>query len=210
MQGSVENSDNIENCSWIRPDDYKNHHVLKKGLHTHTGSSTIYKKSLPLSCVLLCYKARGEDASERLAQKSGMVPSHSGECGVACVGGLVSQSEQQVFPCLGFLWPLWHISKSLLRASSPPKLGDEPQTWCRLWDCMTRKINLSFSMHVCKLLRIFIRISLILQTNCKYTKGPLTSRVSTRGERDWRTPHDMYAIRSRTWCCYLTASMLEN
>lgn len=46
----------------------------------------IYKKSLPLSCALLCYKARGEDVSARLAQKGGMVPSHSEECGLAGCG----------------------------------------------------------------------------------------------------------------------------
>lgn len=107
------------------------------------------KKSLPLSCALLCYKARGEDASARLAQKGGMVPSCSAECGLA-VCGRASITEQQVFPCLGILWLLWHASKSLLRASSPvtPKLGNEPHTWCRRWDCMSRKMNLSPCMSV--------------------------------------------------------------
>lgn len=69
----------------------KNHQVLKNKnkqtkVCTHIHDPALFHKTPPLFFALLCYKPRAEDASARLAQQGGMVPSHAAECGLAVYG----------------------------------------------------------------------------------------------------------------------------
>lgn len=127
--------------------------IIRSSKKTHIQDPARFTKNPSPYPVLCCVTKQGVRMPVRdWHRRVGWSQSHSAECGVAvcCKASITVRAAGFSLPWL-FLWLLWHVSKSLLRASLPvtPKLGDEPQTWCRLWDCMSRKINLSFSVHVC-------------------------------------------------------------